>query len=177
MVSSVPVHPTDTAGSSLRSLRVFVRDHKRREVPFGDRTLEAAYDQFVFSQARKGIEEARRPAVTTSYGQVATDARIGGCPARVYELGPEPAVGDVGGRRPAVVTWQDGDMFDLLSSDVLEPSVLATIAHSIYREWAVDTLPTDRLLTTRGMRASAPSARRPGTKTPSGTPACSTRRR
>ena len=58
MLSFDPLKPEYTAGLRLQSLRVHVCDHKLRELPIGDRTLEAYYGHFVFSQARKGVAEA-----------------------------------------------------------------------------------------------------------------------
>ena len=90
MVTFQPLEPGHTAGLRLQSIQIHVRDHKRRELPIEDRTLEAQYGGFVLSQSRKGAEEARRLALNGSYGRAAREARIAGRDARVYELGPEP---------------------------------------------------------------------------------------
>ena len=60
MLAFQPLEPAYTAGRRLRSLRIHVRDHKLRELPIHDRTLEADYGPFVLSQARRGVDEARR---------------------------------------------------------------------------------------------------------------------
>lgn len=86
-----PLRPGHTEGFELQSLRVHMRDHKRRELPAGERSLEAHYGAFVLSQARKGREEARRLALDVQYGRASRATRIAGHEARVYELGPEPA--------------------------------------------------------------------------------------
>jgi hypothetical protein len=127
-----PRGPRYTAGAGLQALRIHVRDHKSRDVPIGDRTLEAHYGQFVLSQALKGVDEARRLALVVSYGRAPREARIAGRPARVYERGPEPDADDPDGRLPAVVTWHDREMFYLIASDGLQPDVLVTIANSMY---------------------------------------------
>lgn len=127
-----PLEPKHTAGRRLHSLQIHVRDHKLRELPVGGRTLEAHYGAFVLSQARKGTGEARRLALHVSYGPAAREARIAGHQARLYELGPEPAAGDIDGRRPAVVTWHDAEMFYLIASGEMAPDKLVRIAVSLY---------------------------------------------
>lgn len=128
-----PREPTDTLGRALESLAVHVRDHKRRELAIADRSLEAHYGTFVFSQASRGPAEARRLAVDVAYGAEAKAASIIGREGRLYELGPEPPSGDIDGRSPAVVVWHDGDMFYLLASDQLPALTLVNIAGSLYR--------------------------------------------
>ena len=132
MLTFQPLRPAYTAASSLQALRIHVKDHKSREVPIGDRTLEAHYDQFVLSQSRKGVDEARRLALVVSYGRAPREARIAGREARVYERGAEPDEDDPDGRLPAIVTWHDGDMFYLIASDHLLTDVLVTIGDSLY---------------------------------------------
>src|SRR5262245_50703179 len=127
-----PVQPRHTGGLRLQSIRIHIRDHKMRDLAIKDRTLEAYYDRFVLSQARKGGAEARRLALAVSYGQAGSDARIAGHQARVYELGPEPPPDDIDGRSPAVVTWHDGEMFFLIASGELSADELVKIATSIY---------------------------------------------
>ena len=73
-----PLKPEYTAGLPLQSLRVRVCDHKLRELPIGDRTLEAHFGDFVMSQARKGEAEARRLALDIRYGSECTEALIAG---------------------------------------------------------------------------------------------------
>jgi hypothetical protein len=132
MVAFQPLEPAHTAGLRLQSIQIHVRDHKRRELPIEDRTLEAHYGGFVLSQSRKGAEEARRLALNVSYGRAVRDARIAGRDARVYELGSEPAPGDIDGRSPAVVTWHDADMFYLIASGEMSADDLVRIALSLY---------------------------------------------
>jgi hypothetical protein len=127
-----PVEPKHTEGFSLQSICVFVRDHKRRELPVGKRSLEAHYGSFVMSQARRSEDEARRLALAVPYGSEPREARIGGHEARVYELGPEPEPDDIDGRSPAVVTWHDGELFFLIASDSLPSEALIKVAASIY---------------------------------------------
>jgi hypothetical protein len=114
------------------AIRIHILDHKMRELPPEQRTLEARYDGFNFSQSRRGVAEAERLALRTSYGAVGHDARIGGRDARIYELGPEPPPDDVDGRSPSVVAWCDAEMFYLLSSLELPASALLDIAMSLY---------------------------------------------
>jgi len=132
MVTFQPIEPAHTAGLRLQSIQIHVRDHKRRELPIEDRTLEAHYGGFVLSQSRKGAEEARRLALNVSYGRAGREARIAGRDARVYELGPEPAPGDIDGRSPAVVTWHDADMFYLIASGEMSADDLVRVALSLY---------------------------------------------
>jgi hypothetical protein len=128
-----PLAPAHTAGYQLASLRIHVRDHKMRDVPIQDRTLEANYGGFVLTQSRKGEAEARRLALDVSYGQSPRDTHIAGHAARAYEQGPEPAPDDIDGRLPAVVTWHDAEMFFLIASHTLDPEELIRIASSLYR--------------------------------------------
>ena len=128
-----PLKPACTAGLELTSLAVLVRDHRNRDLPRSERSLEAHYGDFVFSQALRGRDEARRQALETRYGPAPRAARIAGREARVYQLGPEVEPGDMDPRNPAVVAWYDGEQFYLLASDKLDVDVLATIAESIYR--------------------------------------------
>ena len=132
MLTFEPRQPRYTAGLRLQSIRIHVRDHKLRELAAGDRTLEAHYGRFVLSEARKGVDEARRLALAVRYGPDGRDAQIAGCAARVYELGPEPAIDDIDGRLPSVVTWYDGEMFYLIASDQMSADDLIKIANSLY---------------------------------------------
>jgi hypothetical protein len=134
LVTFVPRVPNATAVAAPPALRVYVRDHKLRAVPIGERTLEAHYGRFVFSQSRRTPEEARRLALDVSYGRAPQEASILGRPARVYELGPEPMPDDVDSRSPAVVVWHDGEMFYLLASGEMTAEALATIAMSVYSD-------------------------------------------
>jgi uncharacterized protein len=134
LVTFVPKVPKSTAEVASPALRVYVRDLKLRLVPVGERSLEAHYGRFVFTQALRTPEEARRLALDVSYGRAPQEASILGRPARVYELGPEPAAGDVDGRSPAVVAWHDGDLFYLLASGEMTADALMTIALSVHSE-------------------------------------------
>jgi hypothetical protein len=127
-----PNEPRHTAGFKLQSLRIHVRDHKLRELAVKDRTLEAHYGGFVFTQARKGVSEARRMALKVSYGPAATEAQFAGCEARVYELGPEPPPDDIDGRNPSIVVWHDAEIFYLVASVELPSDQLLSIASSLY---------------------------------------------
>jgi hypothetical protein len=131
LVAFAPRIPEATAGV-VPVLRVFVRDHKLRTVPVGERTLEADYGQFVFTQSRRTPEEAQRLALNVSYGRAPQEASIVGRPGRVYELGPEPTPDDIDGRSPAVIAWHDGEVFYLLASDEMTGPALMTIAMSVY---------------------------------------------
>jgi hypothetical protein len=132
MLTFQPFEPTFTAGHELQSLRIYIRDHKMRELPIGERSLEVHYGRFVISQSRKGVEEARRLALDVSYGRERQEGAIGGHAARIYELGPEPEPDDIDGRSPSVVTWHDGEMFFLIASGELPVADLIPIAASIY---------------------------------------------
>jgi hypothetical protein len=132
LLTFAPLRPKRTAGRRLMSLRVHVRDHKRRDLPIEARTLEAHYGAFVFTQSRRPSHEARRLALDVPYGRDARAARIAGRNARIYELGPEPPPDDIDGRSPAVVTWHDGEMFLFIASSEWTSDVLVSIASSTY---------------------------------------------
>lgn len=132
MLDFQPLELRDTPGYRLQALRIYVRDHKRRELAVADRELEAYCGSLVFSQSRKGIEEARRQALAVSYGASGREALVEGRQARAYELGPEPAPDDLDGRSPAVVAWSDGEMFYLLASGELSSDELLRIARTLY---------------------------------------------
>ena len=132
MVAFEPRLAKDSAGRRLESIRIHGRDHRQRELGVDGGTLEAHYGAFVLSQSCRGVEEARRLALETSYGREAREARIAGHEARVYELGPEPEAGDIDGRSPAVVTWCDSDTFFLIASSERPFAALIPIAWSLY---------------------------------------------
>jgi hypothetical protein len=132
MLTFQPFQPAFTAGFELRSLRIHVRDHKMRELPIGERSLEVHYGPLVISQSGKGAEEARRLALDVSYGREPREGAIAGHVARIYDLGPEPEPDDIDGRMPSVVTWHDGEMFFLIASGELPVADLIPIAASIY---------------------------------------------
>jgi hypothetical protein len=132
MLTFRPCVPRRTAGLLLQALDIHVRDHKRRELPLGERTLEAQYGPFVLSQARRTEDEARRLVRDVSYGRDPREARIAGHEARVYELGPEPEPDDIDGRREAVVVWHDVGMFFLVASSEMASDELIRIAVSLY---------------------------------------------
>lgn len=122
--------PRDTGGRALLSVRLFVRDHRMREVPATEQALEAYYEDFVFSQSRPGAEAARA-SVQRSYGSDPTATEVSGREARAYPRGPEPPPDDPDPRMPAVVVWAEGDDFFLLASDLLEVEDLLPIARSV----------------------------------------------
>jgi hypothetical protein len=132
MLTFKPLEPMFTAGLERQGLRIFIRDHKMRDVAVADRSLEAHYGRFVFSQSRKGVDEARRLALDVSYGREPREAIIAGHAARAYERGPEPEPDDPDGRMPSVVTWHDGEMFFLIASGEMPVEQLVPIAASIY---------------------------------------------
>lgn len=131
LVDFEPVTPA-MPGLALNSVAVFVRDHKHRDLPRGDRSLELDYEGFVFSQQRKGEAEARRTVVEVSFGRYPRETLIAGREGRVYALGPEPEPDDIDPRSPAVVVWQDAEMFYLIASPSLEAEALLPIAQSVY---------------------------------------------
>ena len=132
MLTFRPIRPRDAADYQLQTLEVHVRDHKDREIPVEDRTLEAHYGGFVFSQARRTVAEARRLALDVSYGPDPRDARILGREGKLYELGPEVDPEDIDGREPAVVVWCDGEMFYLVASAQLPAQTLLQVATSLH---------------------------------------------
>jgi hypothetical protein len=132
MLTFTPVAPKYTAGFELKSIRIYVRDHRQRELAISDRTLEAHYGGFVVSQSHRGVTEARRLALDVSYGREPKVARIAGHDGRIYELGAEPEPDDIDGRSPAVVTWHDGEMFYLVASGEMPAARLEQVAMSLY---------------------------------------------
>lgn len=132
LLSFRPVTPKHTEGASLQSLSIYVRDHRRRELPIGGRSLEAHYGSFSLSQARHGVEDARRRALELRYGREPHEALICGHEGRVYELGPEPEPDDIDPRSPAVVVWSDGEVLFLIASGSLPSIALLRIAASMY---------------------------------------------
>ena len=101
-IGYAPRIPRETLGHELQSLRLFVRDHRLRDVPPEKQALEAYYGAFTFSQSRPGEAEARRLALETSYGSDPREEEVSGREARVYERGPEPPEDDPDPRMPAV---------------------------------------------------------------------------
>lgn len=132
LVEFAPRVPAETAGATLESLSVHVRDHKARELPRSDRSLEAHYGRFVLSQCHRGQDEARRWALEISYGAGPRPVRIAGREGRAYELGPEVPDDAPDGRSPAVVTWHDGEMHYLLASVSMGAEELLVVAGSMY---------------------------------------------
>jgi hypothetical protein len=128
-----PRRPRRTEGHELRSLSVFVMDHKMRRLAVEDRSLEAHYGAFSVSQCRKGEEEARRWAVELKYGQAPRPVVVAGHEGRIYDLGPVPPPDDIDPRPPAVVVWHDGEMVYLVASGELESDALLRVAESLYR--------------------------------------------
>jgi hypothetical protein len=133
LVAFTPLELVPPAPYQLQSLQAFVMNHRGRRLPIEERTLEAHYGAFVFSQSRHTPEGARHLALELSYGSIAREALVAGHEARTYELGPEPPPDDIDPRPPAVVTWHDGTMFYLLASDQLPVATLEAIAASLYR--------------------------------------------
>lgn len=111
------------------SLRIHVRDHKAREV---EPTLEAHFDGYVLSQARRHPTEARRLAYERRYGVSPEPVDVRGHVAFTYELGPMPDPNDIDPRTPAVVTWADDDIFMFLASDSMRVDELIEVATSLY---------------------------------------------
>lgn len=132
LVTFKPLKPSRTEGFTLQSIEIFVLDHKHRQVPVSERSLEAHYEGFVLTQSRKGEAQARRQALEVPYGSLAVEAKIAGHDAQVYELGPEPEPDDFDPRSPSVVVWHDGEMLLLIASDRLPSETLVRIAESIY---------------------------------------------
>ncbi len=132
-IGFAPLQPSDTAGHALASLRVHVMDYQMRDLPPSERTLEAHYGAFVFTQAGPGAEEARRLALEQSYGATARAVTVGGHEARAYDEGPVPEPDDPDGQMPAVVVWADGARFFLVAgaTDDLKLADLFRIANSV----------------------------------------------
>lgn len=127
-----PRQPRDTLGLALRGLRVFVRDHRHRDVPRHLRTIEAHYDGLAVCQSSPGRSVAARQALDTSYGRHPITLDVGGHAARGYALGPEVAADDADGRAPAVVTWCDGPRFYFVTSSERPLDDLRRVAASFY---------------------------------------------
>lgn len=132
LVSFVPRIPAFSASRDLKRLAVHVMDHKKRDLPLDQRSLEAYYDGFIFSQAYKGRAKAKHEALEVSYGENPRVASIRGREGRVYDLGPMPPPGDIDPRPPAVVVWHDDGLLFLVASDTLVVQELLPIASSIY---------------------------------------------
>jgi hypothetical protein len=133
LLTFMPRQPRRTAGFECSGIRIFVRDHKLREVPREKRVVEFHYGGFMMSQSHPGPSEARRLAVALRYGPSSIEAQILGREGRIYELGPEPDPDDIDGRNPAVVTWHDDGIQYFVASDTLASSELIDIAMSIHR--------------------------------------------
>ncbi len=127
-----PLPPGYTAGFGLAAIRVFVRDHRMRDVPMTRRTVELHYGGFVVSQSHPGPEEARRLAVEVRYGASPVEVLVLGREGKLYELGPDARPDDTDGRMPSVVTWHDDGVHHLIASGELEASRLVEIAMSLY---------------------------------------------
>ncbi len=127
-----PRQPRDTLGLALRGLRVFVRDHRHRDVPRHLRTIEAHYDGLAVCQSSPGPSVATRQALHTSYGPHPITLDVGGHAARGYPLGPEVPPDDIDGRAPAVVTWCDGRRFFFLTGSARPLDDLRRVAASFY---------------------------------------------
>ena len=134
-----PLVLRDTKKRRLQSLYVYVRNHKQRELPIGERSLEAYFDGFVFTQKKAGNAEARRLAISTSYGLEGHNTSVAKHPGRLYELGPVPPPDDIDGRSPAVIVWHDDGMFYLIASTEKPASELLRIAQSLYERPSIRT--------------------------------------
>lgn len=134
MLSFSPKVLRGTSGRPLKALRVHVRDHKQRELPVGERTLEAYYAGFTFSQMCRPLLEARRLATEVSYGVEPREVLIGRHKGRMYELGPEVLPDDIDGRSPAVIVWNDGPLFCVIASEEMTLAQLLPVAHAIYAD-------------------------------------------
>ena len=132
LINFKPLKPSRAEGFNLQSIAIFVRDHKQRELPVSERSLEAHYEGFVLTQGLKGANEARRLALEVPYGRLPVKTNIAGHEARAYELGPQPEPGDIDPRSPAVVVWHDAEMLLLIASDRLPADTLMRIAESVY---------------------------------------------
>lgn len=131
-VSFKPVEPKYTNKLKLQSIEIFVRDHKQRDLPIGERSLEAHYGDFVLSQTQGPEAQARRLALDTGYGREPRAILIASHEARVYERGPEHEADDIDPSMLAVVLWHDAGMFFLVASDKLSTATLIRIAESLY---------------------------------------------
>jgi len=128
-----PLVPRKNFRHKLKSLSIYVRDHKMRQLPIGKRSLEANFGFFMFSQAQRAdADEARRQTIELPYGHFEQEVLIAGHVGRVYELGPEPPADDIDGRSPSVVVWHDGSIFYMLASYELPSINLVRIASSFY---------------------------------------------
>lgn len=133
MLSFRPIEATRLKAHRLQWIRVWVRDHKMRELPVSGRTVEAGYGPFTLSQAWRGVGEARRHALEVSYGRDGRETHVARCPAKVYELGPEVPPDDIDGRSPSVVTWHDEEIFYFLASYEMASEQLLQIAAALYK--------------------------------------------
>ncbi len=136
LIELEPFEPRDTLGLTLHGLRVFVRDHKQREVPLEQRELAADYGEgerrLVVTQARPGPAEARRKALDVRYGASPQPCTVAGREGRIYPLGPPVPDDDIDGRAPAVVVWCDEARLCLVASPCFEAGVLHRVAESMY---------------------------------------------
>lgn len=131
-LSFTPRLPHRRPEGAVPGLRIHVRDHKGRELPRDERTLEAYFDTFTFTQSRRAAADARHAALEVSYGRQPVPVWILGREGRGYELGPQPEPDDIDPRSPSVVAWADGEMFYFLASGELSITQLIDIAASIY---------------------------------------------
>jgi 3-oxoadipate enol-lactonase len=134
LVEFKPIVPRKTRGRQLKRFRVHIRDHKARDLPKRERTLEAYYDGFAFTQRLRSPDDARRDAMGPRYGPKTRDVVIGGHQGSMRELGPEVAPDDIDGRDSAIITWSDGPMFYFFfGSREMTLAELLPIARSLYR--------------------------------------------
>ena len=118
MLAFQPLEPKYTAGHRLQSIRIHVRDHRLRALAVADRTLEAHYGAFVFSQARKGREEARHLALAVAIDKHG-DAVVA---YRELDSYPFPAEGSIKVARETSLVFEHGfDSGDLSGWSSIEP--------------------------------------------------------
>ncbi len=132
LVDFEPLRPRKTRNLDVQRFVVLLRDHKKRELDRSSRSLEVHYGKFVFSQTRKDKSEARRWALSVSYGSNPQSVEIAGREGRMYPLGPVPEPDDIDPRMPAVVSWYDGELSYLIASESLESDDLLQVARSCY---------------------------------------------
>ena len=129
-----PRCPAYTAGFSLESLSIHVMDHRKRRLPVSRRSLEAHFGGFVIDQTRfASANQARKQALSIRYGQVANSIDVSGNEGRSYARGPVPDEDDPDGRDPAVIVWNEGERFFLVTSVELDDEELYRVASSMYK--------------------------------------------
>ncbi|MGE0812414.1 MAG: ankyrin repeat domain-containing protein [Vicinamibacterales bacterium] len=131
LVTFTPRVPGPALGRRPDLLRVFVRDHRGRDVPPSRRTLEARFGDVWFSQSQHTPDEARRRALDTAYGRRSVPVAIGRLDGRAFPADRDVAPDDPDGPSPAVVAWADGPMCFLLVSPERSIDELTRMAGTI----------------------------------------------